>query len=798
MTKGHRPDIAMNNEDTNKNKNRAGFHVVNHVMDNIVWRVNFTSMKIMDISSVVKSVLGYEVEEVIGVDIRKIVMPESYNQLLKYIPLWQKELNGNIFRSLHIVGRIEHTMKDSDLTKWVEVNAQVFVRSNGELIAVGVSREESNKETLFSLYNELAEQRKILQETLDMQPCYLSCYDPDGKYLFVNQRFADYWGCDKNEIIGKPIFGPSRVHLDDKEKHKNLFARAQKGLAGEFIDSYTSSNGNSLEKEWAYGQYFPVIDEFGKVTKIFVSVVDITEQYKLKQQLVEAELVGRTDSWRLNLETDELFCSPGVMSLYGINEDDIAKKSYYAFLDCYKKEYRQVVIDKVQEAIAKDLAVTLEIECNFPDGQAGWIRLSCSMMKNNEGKPYEVLGRVEDITNQKKLEVINKNNTERLRVFLRNLPGVGFITDLNGDVLEFFDEGQVLQTKSANYILNSNILELFKNDATVIKEKMRLAVERHSLQFCEGVLDYGKQKKWFKIRISRLSYGENPRAALAFYLMDVSSQVKSNLILDKDTLQRSKDILFNELIEGKTILSNSVLDQAWQLQINLVQDFSLFIILFNENLEFTLTNNQILKLIGLVESKEQAIVWRTKEGFAVLRPLVRSVEDIKKEELQYANRVQELLQRIPEVVKQTFYIGIAEFSTETFKHLPRSYKQALTAAELGRKERPEQTIFHFLDSGVFQFFPAVMQDEYMQKFIKRTIGTLEEYDKEHDTELLETLKFILKSESLKDVADSLFVHRQTVLFRKKRIEQLLKISLDDFETKLSLSMALKFKNAFFE
>lgn len=145
-----------------------------------------------------------------------------------------------------------------------------------------------------------------------------------------------------------------------------------------------------------------------------------------------------------------------------------------------------------------------------------------------------------------------------------------------------------------------------------------------------------------------------------------------------------------------------------------------------------------------------------------------------------------------------YNIGIAEFHASTFWCLAKVYEQALTAVNLGAKIYPNKLVYHYLDIGVFQFFPAMLNRGYMDDFVRRTLGRLEEYDQQHGTDLVKTLGQILKTDNINEVAKKLFVHRQTVLFRKKRIENILNISLDDFETRLALIMALKFKMAFKE
>ena len=63
---------------------------------------------------------------------------------------------------------------------------------------------------------------------------------------------------------------------------------------------------------------------------------------------------------------------------------------------------------------------------------------------------------------------------------------------------------------------------------------------------------------------------------------------------------------------------------------------------------------------------------------------------------------------------------------------------------------------------------------------------------------MNTLEVILHTDNLTTVAKRLYVHRQTVLFRKNRIETVLGVSLDNFETRLALGMALKFRQVYSE
>ena len=61
----------------------------------------------------------------------------------------------------------------------------------------------------------------------------------------------------------------------------------------------------------------------------------------------------------------------------------------------------------------------------------------------------------------------------------------------------------------------------------------------------------------------------------------------------------------------------------------------------------------------------------------------------------------------------------------------------------------------------------------------------------NSTEALATLKALVSGDSLQVIADQLFVHKQTIVFRKKKFEGLLGVDLDVLETRMNLAIAMK-------
>ena len=76
-------------------------------------------------------------------------------------------------------------------------------------------------------------------------------------------------------------------------------------------------------------------------------------------------------------------------------------------------------------------------------------------------------------------------------------------------------------------------------------------------------------------------------------------------------------------------------------------------------------------------------------------------------------------------------------------------------------------------------------------FCEAQLGRLLAYDAQYHTTLVDTLRAHLESKRVKDTAQKLFTHYNTVLYRLERIREILDCDLDDPETQFVLQLALR-------
>lgn len=125
-----------------------------------------------------------------------------------------------------------------------------------------------------------------------------------------------------------------------------------------------------------------------------------------------------------------------------------------------------------------------------------------------------------------------------------------------------------------------------------------------------------------------------------------------------------------------------------------------------------------------------------------------------------------------------------------------SYKQARQSLIIGSMMNPgtEYTI-GYGDLGLKRLLYLIIDHPELEQFYKETLGPLEEYDREWDTELTETLKvYVNHGANLNLAARKLFIHRHTLRYRLEQIEDdILNIDVDSQEVLLNLQVAFLIK-----
>ena len=116
--------------------------------------------------------------------------------------------------------------------------------------------------------------------------------------------------------------------------------------------------------------------------------------------------------------------------------------------------------------------------------------------------------------------------------------------------------------------------------------------------------------------------------------------------------------------------------------------------------------------------------------------------------------------------------------------------QAREVIDLGRQFGPDGRIHYYRDYYIPAILAPRIRDMTPANYLAPAIPALESYDREHDSDFLATLKvYVQNLGNTGASAKELHIHRNTMLYRLAKIEELTGISLKDYETILHLMLS---------
>lgn len=200
----------------------------------------------------------------------------------------------------------------------------------------------------------------------------------------------------------------------------------------------------------------------------------------------------------------------------------------------------------------------------------------------------------------------------------------------------------------------------------------------------------------------------------------------------------------------------------------------------NRRLE-TIVNNVINN------QRTKGIVWQREREQEVLVFHATDPENPIDSSLKLAHTFSQEIQR--QYPQNKVAIGLGQPARE-IGLWRSSYRDAVQALELAVRLHTD-TPLYIGDLGVYQLILGLSDRDKLLAFMEKTLSTLIEYDMRQHADLVKTLEAFFNCHgNLSQTAEMLIVHRNTLLYRMNRINEIAQIDLNRPETRLALHLAL--------
>lgn len=141
-----------------------------------------------------------------------------------------------------------------------------------------------------------------------------------------------------------------------------------------------------------------------------------------------------------------------------------------------------------------------------------------------------------------------------------------------------------------------------------------------------------------------------------------------------------------------------------------------------------------------------------------------------------------------------FFVGSSINHPEIGK-LSQAYVQAKKVVNLSERMGWMNIFVRYRELGVYQLLLSIDNKETIKRYYSDMLGKLEEHDQNNGSDYLEFLNVYLNSNcNINDTADKLFIHRNTVVYKIKKINELLDCDLSEIDVRVQLYLAIMLHN----
>lgn len=156
---------------------------------------------------------------------------------------------------------------------------------------------------------------------------------------------------------------------------------------------------------------------------------------------------------------------------------------------------------------------------------------------------------------------------------------------------------------------------------------------------------------------------------------------------------------------------------------------------------------------------------------------------------KYGNEVKKIIGE--ELSGISVSLGIGGIAEEPME-IKRSYLEAKDAVNFGKRIFGTNSITAFDELGIYKLLCSYGDREELKKFIHPALLKLQEYDKDRNNDLINTLEMYMGCNlNAVKTAEELFVHYKTVIYRLNRIKEIISLDIENRGNMLEIEIGLK-------
>ena len=274
-----------------------------------------------------------------------------------------------------------------------------------------------------------------------------------------SNELAQVGGWEVDLIKGKVSWTPfiNKIHGVPPDYKPQLESAISFFKEGWSRDKITECFKNAVEHGTPYDEEFIIVADDGsekwvrsvakaemkngKCLRVYGAFQDITQSKMLELARRKAELrfekIFEHSATGIVLvqHVSELFMvNKAAISIFGLDHLSYDEILHYTFADVIKPEYLEEARRNRKALLAGEIdSYRMEVECVHSSGRVIWCSMVCSLFKDGLTDQNLIINQIEDITQQKNLEILAQKSAARFKRAFENSPNGMAVVDLHGD-----------------------------------------------------------------------------------------------------------------------------------------------------------------------------------------------------------------------------------------------------------------------------------------------------------------------------------------------------------------------------
>ncbi len=311
----------------------------------------------------------------------------------------------------------------------------LYDRDGNEIGAIESIRDISEMKAAEEALKESEEKYRVLVESTTDAIVLL---DSARNMIACNKGFSSLFGYAEDEIKGESA---RLIHQSDE-----MFAQFGQIAYGSIEKTGTYQGEVYFRKK--DGTLFPAetvtsaIEKDGSQTGYVGIIRDIStrkkkEEEKLRNEkdLRESQRIAHLGSWRLNLESNEVFWTEELYKMYGF-DPKLPPPPYTEHMRLFTPGSWGLLSTSLAKTRDTGIPYELELEMVRNDGSRGWIWVRGEAITDSKGKATDLWGAAQDITDRKKMEEALRKSQEKYKHLFNEAQVALFRTFLDGSLVE--------------------------------------------------------------------------------------------------------------------------------------------------------------------------------------------------------------------------------------------------------------------------------------------------------------------------------------------------------------------------